>query len=481
MAGPASAATGSISGPSTAFVAQLVSFQVSGAPSLIGGTVTGTLMNGSTQVGTPVVVVGGQASLTLTTPRNPQQMSISVWFSAADGSSLGQTSAIALQVSGVPTTTAISAPNTAQIGVPTLITINVQSQSPSGYAPTGQVVVRDINGAVITTMGLTPSWTSVQGQSFAYWRWAPPSAGTFTFQASYAGDGIAGASTSPVDVIIGTPSGNTISLAAPGTMTVGVPVLLTGTVVPANTQGSAGFTLNGAPISASVPFVNGSATFLWTPTVAGPATLGVNYMTNNGRSGSTSDQVKIVSGPAAVDVITLVQPGFGPWAPNGIYTRGNGTTFTFQASTLSGAPVTLVNTGPCNNTGLTLTIDTGTGQCNLVAKTTGGPGYAPVQQGYTVLMVPGQQQATLAAPPSGRFPVGRTIRLQNPTEGVTSANQNVHWRITAGSNRCRLRFPSNGAVNVELQRAGECTVVAQAPAVPNAWQAFRLQRAYTAR
>ena len=76
VAAPASAATGSISGPSTAFVAQLVSFQVSGAPSLIGGTVTGTLMNGSTEVGTPVVVVGGQASLTLTTPRNPQQMSI---------------------------------------------------------------------------------------------------------------------------------------------------------------------------------------------------------------------------------------------------------------------------------------------------------------------------------------------------------------------------------------------------------------------
>ena len=330
-------------------------------------------------------------------------------------------------------------------------------------------------------MGLTPSWSGVQGQSFAYWRWTPPAASTYTFQATYSGDGIATGSTSPVDVIAATPSGNTISLAAPGTMTVGVPVTLTATVFPASTQGSAGFTFNGQPISASVPFVNGVATFQWTPTVAGAATLGVNYMTNSGRSGSTSDPVTIVAGPAAVDVITLIEPGFGPWGVNGVYTRGNGTSFTFQASTLSGAPVTLVNTGPCNNSGLTLTIDTGSGQCNLVAKSPGGPGYAPVAQGYTVLMVPGQQTAALAAPPSGRFSTGRTIRLQNPTQGVTNADQNVTWRVTAGANRCRLRYPSNGAVNVQLQRAGQCTVVAQARAVPNEWQAFRLQRTYTAR
>ncbi|MBI1349998.1 MAG: hypothetical protein GC156_02640 [Actinomycetales bacterium] len=382
----------------------------------------------------------------------------------------------------VPTQTTIAAPNTAQVGVPTLITVTVQSQSPSSYVPTGQVTVRDASGATVTTMGLTPS-SGVNGQSFAYWRWTPPSTGTFTFQASYAGDSNALASTSPVDVVAATTSGNTISLTAPGTITQGVPALLTATVVPLNVQGSVGFTLNGAPISASVPLVNGVATFLWTPKVAGTVTLGANYMTNGGRSGSTTDTVTIAPGPTSPDAITLTQPGFGTWAPNGVYTRGNGTSFTFQAATLSGSPVMLSTkgAGPCSVTGLTLTVTAGSGQCSLIAQSAGSAGYQPVTQTYTVLAAPGQQTATLAAPPSGRFNKGRTIRLQNANQGVTNANQNITWRISNGGNRCRLRFPANGAVNVQLQRPGQCTVVARARAVKGQWKEFRLQRTYTAR
>jgi hypothetical protein len=164
-----------------------------------------------------------------------------------------------------------------------------------------------------------------------------------------------------------------------------------------------------------------------------------------------------------------------------VYTLGNGTTFTFQASTLSGAAVVLKNSGACTNTGLTLTIPVGSGTCNLVATSPGGAGYAAVSQGYQVLMVPGQQTANLAAPNSGRFSVGRTVRLQNPSQGRTNAGQTITWRVTSGSNRCRITYPSSGAVNVQLRRAGQCTVVATAPAVARQWAAFRLQRTYTAR
>lgn len=383
-------------------------------------------------------------------------------------------------ISQVATSTTISTPNTVRVGTATTVNVSVQSQSPSTNVPTGQVVIRDAGGATVATLGLTRN-NNATGQAVANWRWTPPSEGVFTFQATYNGDTNSLSSVSPVDVVAATQSGGTISLTSPATTTAGVPVLLTATVFPSNTQGSAGFTFNGAPISASVPFVNGVATFLWTPTVVGAGTVGVNYMSNGGRSGNTSAPINVVAGPVSFDVITLTQPGVGPWAPNGVYTLGNGTSFTFQASTLSGAPVTLTNSGPCNQSGLTLTIDTGSGSCQLVASSPGGPGFAPVKQGYTVNMVPGTQTAALAAPPSGRFPKGRTIRLQNPSQGVTNAGQNISWRITNGSNRCRLRFPSNGAVNVQLQRPGQCTVQARAAAVPNAWAAFRLQRTYTAR
>jgi hypothetical protein len=432
-----------------------------------------TFANGSAQT---VPVFNGAGTIA-TANWTPNQIGIA---SLALQGATGTTGTLASSnIQRTPTTVTISAPNTTQVGVPTQVTVTVQSQSPSAYQPTGTVTVRDGNGATITTMGLTPGTGT--GQSFAYWRWTPPTTGTFIFQASYSGDTNAVNSQSPVDVVSATPSGNTISLAAPGTMTQGVPVVLTATVIPWNVQGSVGFTLNGQPISASVPLINGVATFTWTPSVVGQVTLGANYMTNGGRSGSTSDPVTIVPGPVSVDVITLTQPGFGTWAPNGVYTLGNGTTFTFQASTLSGAAVVLKNTGACTNTGLTLTIPQGSGTCNLVATSPGGPGYAPVSQGYTVSMVPGRQTATLAAPNSGNFSTGRTIRLQNPAQGRTNAGQTVHWRVTSGGSRCRITYPSNGAVNVQLRKRGQCTVVATAAAVPNQWASFRLQRTYTAR
>jgi hypothetical protein len=53
--------------------------------------------------------------------------------------------------------------------------------------------------------------------------------------------------------------------------------------------------------------------------------------------------------------------------------------------------------------------------------------------------------------------------------------------VVSGGNRCRITYPSNGAVNVQLRKAGQCQVRANAPAVANQWAAFRLDRTYTAR
>jgi hypothetical protein len=377
------------------------------------------------------------------------------------------------------TSTTISTPNTAPVGQVTKVLVTVQSASPSAYQPTGQAVVRNANGAVLNQFTLTPG--PGIGQAFGYFWWTPTTTGTFFFQATYSGDSNATSSVSPQDTVIVTPSGNTISLTAPGTMTQGVPVTLAATVAPAGVQGSVGFTVNGTPISASIPIVNGVSTFVWTPNVVGQVTLGASYTTNQGGSGSTSDRVTIVAGPTQTDVISLVQPGWGPWNPNGTYTLGNGSSFAFQATTLSGSGVTLSETGPCQVSGLTITIDTGSGQCNLVATSPGGNGYRGVQQGYTVSIIPGNQTAALAAPNSGNFSKGRTIRLQNPSQGQTNAGQNVTWRVTSGGNRCRIRYPSNGAVNLQLQRAGTCNVVARAPGVAGQWNQFRLERSYRAR
>jgi hypothetical protein len=471
-AAPASANTSGFGGP--VGVTQTVTV-TNTTPSGLGQSTCNVqpTINGALQPAATGALING----TLTFQWTPQIVGAAT-FSASDCTFA--TPPPAASITQVNTTTVISTPNTAPLNQATKVLVTVPSASPSAYTPTGQVVVRNANGAVLQTMGLTPG--PGVGQSFAYFWWTPTVAGTFFFIATYNGDNNARTSVSPQDTIIATPSGGTISLTAPATMTQGVPVQLIATVFPTGTQGSVGFTVNGTPISASIPIAaNGQASFLWTPTVAGQITLGASYTTNQGGSGSTSSRVTVVPGPAQQDVISLVQPGVGPWNPNGVYTLPNGTTFTFQASTRSGAAVTLTETGPCQVSGLTLVVDTGSGQCNIVASSQGGPGYAPVQQGYTVLAAPGTQALTFQPPRAGRVNKGRTLRLEAPGGSKTTAGQTINWRVTSGSRNCQLRFPSNGAVNLRTVRTGDCNVRGIADAVPGQWNRMVVNFTYRVR
>lgn len=380
-------------------------------------------------------------------------------------------------IAAVGTTTTVNAPNNAQVGVATKILVTVQSSSQSSYNPTGNVVVKDINGVTLQTMGLTPGPGS--GQAYAYYWWTPASAGSYTFQGTYGGDSSSIGSTSPQDVTIATQSGVPISLNLPPTMTVGVPQTLKASVSPSTIQGSVGFTQNGVPISASVPLVNGVATYQWTPTLSGQVQIGANYTTNQGASGSTTQNITITTGPVANDVITLIQPGVGQWSPNATYALGQGTTITFQAGTLSGAPVSLSDTGPCTTSGLTLTVGVATGQCILIAKSVGGNGYAPVVQNYTVTPGLGTQTATLNAPLSGKVKAKQTLVLQTPAQGTTNAGQAINWTVAKSSRAvCALVFPSSGAVNLKFKKHGYCIVNATAAGIPNEWNPFSLARTY---
>ncbi len=397
-------------------------------------------------------------------------------------------SALLASVNIVPvsTTTVISASNTAKLGTPTSITAIVQSASPSVTLPLGSVTFKDANGNTLANIALQGGATT--SQAIAVWTWVPPSLGNFIFNATYNPSNVAGqpattggSSTTTPDIVLVTPSGSNISLTMPPQVYVSSPTTLTATVFPTSIQGSAGFTVNGQPISPSVPLVNGVATFTWTPTVQGQAIVGANFTSNGGQTGSTSNVVT-VGATTQSDVITLTQPGFGTWSPNGSYQLGNGTSFAFQASTLSGAAVTLTETGPCQVSGLSIVVDTGSGQCNLVASSAGGNGYTAVKQGYTVITVPGQQSAILAAPLSGRVNVGRTLTLESPAQGDTNAGTNIVWKIKKGKGSiCALAFPSSGAVKLKIKKRGQCTVKGSAPGVTNAWAPYRVLRTYQGR
>jgi hypothetical protein len=413
------------------------------------------------------------------TPKIAGTVSSMTMTSSAACSPISATN-VPFRISKVNTTTTVTASNQAKVGQATQITALIQSSSPSAYQPTGTIVITDANGAPVSpTMGLTPG--PGNGQSYAYFWWTPKTAGTYYFKAQYRGDANANQSPmSPTDAVTATPGGGNIALYAPPTMTQGQPVTLTATVYPPGTQGSVGFTVNGAPISASIPIgANGQASFLWTPNVVGQITLGASFTTNQGGSGSTSEQVTVNPGPVQKDVITLVQPGWGPWNNGGTYTLGNGSNFTFQASALSGAQVQIGETGPCSVSGLTITVNTGSGQCNMTAYSPGGNGYAAVQYGYTITLIPGNQTATIAAPQSGPVNKGRTLTLESPAQVDTNAGQNITWKITKGKNKvCKLKFPNSGAVKLKMLKKGTCNVKGTAPGVPGQWNPYTVTRSY---
>lgn len=480
MAAPAAhaAVSGFVSGPIG--VTQAVT--VTGLTESLVGQSTCSMVptiNGVTQsaISAPYVS-GGQATGSATFQWTPMATGAAT-FTISDCDGLGNPGAVT--ISPVQTTTTISAPNTAKIGQATKITVTVTSSNQSKYTPSGQVVVKDATGATLQTMGLTAG--PGQGQSYAYYWWTPTTTGQYIVQGTYQpANGNATTSTSAQDVIQATASGGNISLTAPPNMTQGVPVTLTATLAPRSTQGTVGFTLNGSPISGAIPIVNGVSTFQWTPNVAGQVTLGASFTTNQGGSGSTTDVVTISGAPAQTDQITLIQPGWGPWAPNGTYTLGNGSNFPFQASSLSGAPVTLSETGPCQVSGLTINVPTGSGVCNVQASTPGGNGYAPVTYGYTVNLIPGVQTANLSAPPSGRYKVKRVLVLESPGQADTNAGQNIGWKINKkGKKHCKLLYPDNGSVTLRITSKGTCTVTGSAPGVAGQWQPFKTVRKYTGR
>jgi hypothetical protein len=477
IASPAARANGVLTGPSTATVSQLVAF-TSTSPSA--GNMA--LLDPSTgaQYGSRQNIGLGDPSATFafTTPSSAQTLSLCVVDTSTN---VCDTNTVTLTVSSVATTTAISAPNTAIIGTPITITSTVTSAGGSSYNPRGQIRISDANNATITTMGLTDGPGA--GQSYAYFRWTPQTAGTAYFIATFvpAAGTLATGSSSNQDSVITTPSGNTISISAPPTFSLGSPVKLTATVYPSNTAGSVGFTVNGAAISDSIPISNGSASFTWTPNVAGKITLGASYTTNSGGSGSTSEVITVGAATAS-DVITLTQPGWGTWTNGGSYNMGNGANFAFVASTLSGAPVTLTETGPCQVSGLTLKVNSGSGACTLKATSAGGGGYTGVTYSYNVNLVPGIQTATIAAPPSGRIKVGRVLVLESPNVLDTDAGQNISWRIKKNTKkRCKLLYPDSGSVTLRIKSKGNCVVFGTAPGVSGQWQPFKTARKYRGR
>jgi len=407
-----------------------------------------------------------------------------VFLSAAvvDSTSAATRSAIA----PVTTTTRITVADTVRLGVPTTLTASVTANGGSLASPQGTIQFSVVGGGGIggpvTLNNAVPSTVQVQ--------WTPAVLGQTNIVATYTPATVngtvnttCGASCSSVpDAVQVTATGVLIYLANPPGFAVGLPSTITAVVSAFPPTGVVTFTVNGGAIASNVPVPpNGVVTTSWAPPQVGPFTIGAYWTSSAGVRGSAQDTIVASAEPAQTDVISLAPQGQGAWSTTGQYSLRNGTSTTFVASASSGAPVSLTVSGPCTLSGATLSIHQGTGQCRLVATTTGGNGYGPAQAIYTVSLASGNQVPRGTVRASGDIRKGTTFTLTTRANNVTNAGQRMTWSITSGANRCQLRYPSNGSVQLRAVRTGSCNVRATAAAISGQWNRMVLNRTYRVR
>lgn len=402
--------------------------------------------------------------------------------SVLDSTSSASRSAIA----PVSTTTRVTVADTVRLGVPTTLTASVTANGGSLMSPQGTIQFSVVGGGGIggpvALNSAVPSTVQVQ--------WTPAVLGQTSILATYTPASVNGtvnttcgvSCSSAPDSVQVTSSGVLIYLANPPGFAVGLPSTITAVVSAFPPTGVVTFTVNGGPIASNVPVPpNGVVTASWAPPLPGPFTVGAYWTSSAGLRGSAQDTIVASAEPAQSDVISLAPQGQGAWSTTGQYSLRNGTSTTFVTSSSSGAPVSLTVSGPCSLVGATLTLHQGTGQCRLVASSTGGNGYGPAQAIYTVSLASGNQVPRGTVRASGDIRRGTTFTLTTRANNVTNAGQRMTWSITSGASRCELRYPSNGSVQLRAVRNGSCGVRATAAAIAGQWNRMVLNRTYRVR
>jgi hypothetical protein len=276
-----------------------------------------------------------------------------------------------------------------------------------------------------------------------------------------------------------TNTGVNVFLQNPPQMYAGAAGTITAVVSISPPSGSATFTVNGSVIGSNIPVQsNGQVSTTWTPPAAGNYTVAVSWTGNNGVTGSAQETISVASGPTGPDVITVTPAGSGSWSPNVPYPFTNGSSVTINASSASGAPVTLTESGPCGFVNNVVTATQGSGQCLINASSPGGNNLGPASATYILSLQPGVQAPTLNPPPSGRYNSGKTITLEGPGNAATNAGNSIRWKVTSGASSCKLQFRNNGAVKLRFASKGKCNVRGIAPAVSGQWSKMRLIRHY---
>jgi hypothetical protein len=274
-------------GQSTDLVAQV-------SPAPTGGTVQ--FKDGGTDIGAPVAVVNGVATLPHTFTAAGDHSITAVYDGVLEFlTSTSPARTVSVAAADVQTTASLTVPSSAVEQTSVALTANISPAANGGTVQFKDGGI-DIGGPIAVTGG-----AATLDHTFT-------TTGSHSITAVYSGTAGFGGSTAQAQTIEISSSAlsTTTTLQVPATAVTGTAVDLTATVAPNNAVGTVQFKSNGTSIGSPVAVASGVATLSHTFDTAGAQSVTADFTAGAGFvSSSAPAQTVTVSDPAPVDVQTM--------------------------------------------------------------------------------------------------------------------------------------------------------------------------------
>ena len=407
-------------GQSTDLVAQV-------SPAPTGGTVQ--FKDGGTDIGAPVAVVNGVATLPHTFTAAGDHSITAVYDGVLEFlTSTSPARTVSVAAADVQTTASLTVPSSAVEQTSVALTANISPAANGGTVQFKDGGI-DIGGPIAVTGG-----AATLDHTFT-------TAGSHSITAVYSGTAGFGGSTAQAQTIEISSSSlsTTTTLQVPATAVTGTAVDLTATVAPSNAVGSVQFKSNGAAIGSPVTVAGGSAILSHAFSVAGAQSVTADFTAAAGFvSSSASARTVTVSDPAPVDVQTTTSLSVPATAVTGTAVDLTATVAPNNAAgsvqfksngTAIGSPVTV--TGGVAT--LSHTFDTAGAQ-SVTADFTGGAGF--------VSSSASAQAVTVSDP--APVDVVTTTSLSVPATAVTGMAVDLTATVAPNNAVGTVQFKSNG-------------------------------------
>ncbi len=408
-------------GQSTDLVAQV-------SPAPTGGTVQ--FKDGGTDIGAPVAVVNGVATLPHTFTAAGDHSITAVYDGVLEFlTSTSPARTVSVAAADVQTTASLTVPSSAVEQTSVALTANISPAANGGTVQFKDGGI-DIGGPIAVTGG-----AATLDHTFT-------TTGSHSITAVYSGTAGFGGSTAQAQTIEISSSAlsTTTTLQVPATAVTGTAVDLTATVAPNNAVGTVQFKSNGTSIGSPVAVASGVATLSHTFDTAGAQSVTADFTAGAGFvSSSAPAQTVTVSDPAPVDVQTMTSLSVPATAVTGTVVDLTATVAPNNAvgsvqfksnGTAIGSPVTV--TGGVAT--LSHTFDTAGAQ-SVTADFTAGAGF--------VSSSASAQTVTVSDP--APVDVETTTSLSVPATAVTGTAVDLTATVAPNNAVGSVQFKSNGA------------------------------------